>query len=172
MSRAHRFPIASLFLIAAVPLAWLACGGGESKPAESPASESSGSASSDAPADSETPSPAASASSASSAAAADTSAPSPSSDAPAATTPPPPTFGSTDCGKCVDKTCAKQEAACGKNSDCQSTLDSIHGCSGSAASCFDGATAPSSAKPKKLAAAYETCAKKAVASKACKTKCQ
>jgi hypothetical protein len=164
MSRAH-LPIASLVLIVAVPLAWLACGGGESKPPESAASESSSSASSSAPAsDSAAP-----ADSASAAPAADTAsaAPEPAASAP----PPPPNLGSTDCGKCLDKTCAKPAAACGKDSDCQSTLDSIHGCSSGAASCIDGATAPTAAKPKKLAAAYEACAKKAVA-KACKAKCE
>ncbi len=164
MSRAH-LPIASLVLIVAVPLAWLACGGGESKPPESAASESSSSASSAAPAASDSAAPADSAS----AAPAETASAAPE---PAAAAPPPtPNLGSTDCGKCLDKTCAKQEAACGKNTDCQSTLDSIRGCSSGAASCIDGATAPTAAKPKKLAAAYEACAKKAV-TKACKAKCE
>jgi hypothetical protein len=85
--------------------------------------------------------------------------------------PPAPTFGSTDCGQCVDKTCAKPAAACGKNTDCQSTLDSVHSCSSGAATCVASPNLPSAAKPKKLATAYETCAKKAVA-KACKAKCQ
>ncbi len=168
MSRTHRLPLTALILIIAVPLAWLACGGGESKPPESPASESSAAASSEAP-DSEAASAAASASSAP---AADTSsATSPSADAPASSPPPAPSLGSTDCGKCIDKTCSKQEAACGKNTDCQSTLDSIHGCSSGAASCVDSATQPSTAKPKKLATAFEACAKRAAA-KACKAKCQ
>ena len=170
MILARRLPIITLTFIVAAPLAWLACGGGESKPPETPAAESSAAASSEAPEGSDTPRPAASASSAS---AADTAgATSPTSDAPAAATaPPPPSFGSTDCGKCVDKACSKQEAACGKNSDCQATLDAIHGCSSGAATCVSAATPPSTAKPKKLAAAYEACAKKAAA-KACKAKCQ
>jgi hypothetical protein len=50
-------------------------------------------------------------------------------------------------------------------------LDAIHGCSGTAGSCIDGATPPTAAKPKKLAAAYGKCAKKAL-TKACKTQCQ
>jgi hypothetical protein len=135
MSRAH-LPIASLVLIVAVPLAWLACGGGESKPPESAASESSSSGSSASPAASDSAAPA---DSASAAPAADTASAAPE---PAAAAPPPtPNLGSTDCGKCLDKTCTKQEAACSKNSDCQSTLDSIRGCSSGAASCIDGAEA-------------------------------
>jgi hypothetical protein len=165
MSRAHRFPLTALVLVATVPLAWLACGGGESKPAESPATESSAAASSE-PSGSDMPASSASAS----ASTADTSsATSPSAEA-TASTPPPPSFGTTDCGQCVDKTCAKPAAACGKNTDCQSTLDGIHSCS-SGAACVDSATLPSTAKPKKLATAYQTCAKKALA-KACKAKCQ
>ena len=168
MSRAHRFPIASLFLIATVPLAWLACGGGESKPPESPADESSASSSSSAPPASDSASPAESASSASS----DAPAASATAEAPAAA-PPPPSFGSTDCGTCVDKACAKPEAACGKNTDCQAAIDSIHACtSPGAASCISGATAPTDAKPKKLAAAVTGCEKKAIAGKTCKAKCQ
>jgi hypothetical protein len=152
MSRTHRLPITTLAVVAALPLAWLACGGGESKPPETAASESS-SSSSDAPAAE--------------------AAPAASSAEPAAAAPPPsPSLSSTDCGKCIDKTCAKQEAACGKNSDCQSVLDGIHSCSSPAASCLDSATEPTAAKPKKLAGAYEACFKKAVASKACKAKCQ
>jgi hypothetical protein len=50
-------------------------------------------------------------------------------------------------------------------------MDGMHSCSSGAASCIDGATTPSAAKPKKLAAAYEACAKKAIA-KACRAKCQ
>jgi hypothetical protein len=170
MSRAHRFPIASLICIAAVPLAWLACGGGESKPAESPSAESSASASSEAPAASESAAPA---ESASAAPAADSSgSASPSSDSTAAAAPSSPPLGTTDCGRCIDKVCKKQEAACGKNTDCQSTLDSIHGCSSGAASCIDSATPPTAAKPKKLAAAYESCAKKATTGKTCKAKCE
>jgi hypothetical protein len=112
-----------------------------------------------------------SSSAASSASAAETStAAAPTAEATATSAPPPPSLGSTDCGTCIDKTCTKQAAACSKNSDCQTTLDAIHGCSSGAASCIDNATAPSAAKPKKLAAAYEACAKKAVA-KACKPKC-
>jgi hypothetical protein len=164
MSRAHTFPITSLFLIATVPLAWLACGGGESKPAESPSGDTSASASSDAPADSDSSSPAASASPAETATASATA------EATAAA-PPPPTFGSTDCGACIDKTCAKPETTCGKNTDCQAVIDSIHSCTGTASSCIEGATPPTAAKPKKLATGVETCAKKALA-KACKAKCQ
>ena len=163
MNLAPRLPILSLVFCAATPLVWLACGGGEPKPAESPAPDTSASASSEAPADSETPSAAPSASAAEAPAA---------SEAPAAeAAPPPPTLGSTDCGACIDKACAKPEAACGKNTDCQSTLDGIHGCSSGAASCIESATAPTAAKPKKLAAGVEACAKKAL-KKACKAKCQ
>ena len=165
MSRSPHIPIISLLLIAAVPFAWIACGGGETKPPESPASESSAAGSSEAPAASDTPA-------ASSAAPAAEASSAPAPEPPAASPPPAPTLGSTDCGKCIEKSCAKQEAACAKNSDCQSALDSISGCSSGAASCIDGATAPSAAKPKKLAAAYEACAKKAVTAKACKAKCQ
>lgn len=164
----RRFPIAALLLLVAVPPAWLACGGGESKPPESPASESSASASSEAPAASDSAAPAAS----ESAAPADTAEKSPSSESTAAASPPPPSLKSTDCGKCIDKTCSKQEAACSKNSDCQSALDGIHDCTSAAATCVDSATEPSAAKPKKLASAVEACAKKALTSKACKAKCQ
>ena len=45
-------------------------------------------------------------------AAADTSAAAPA-------TPAAPPMSGTDCGKCIEKTCAKQAAACGKNTDCQ-----------------------------------------------------
>ncbi len=169
MSRAHSLPIAILVLTVAAPLAWLACGGG-SKPPDSPADEKTASSSSAEPTGSDTPAPAESAAAASSAEA--PSAPSATSEPTPAPTPPPATFGSTDCGKCIDKTCAKQEAACGKNSDCQAALDSIHGCSQGGAACVDSATAPSVPKAKKLAAAYEACAKKAAAAKACKAKCQ
>lgn len=167
MSRAQLLPITTLVLIVAVPLAWLACGGG-TKPAESPSSETSAAGGSAEPAGSETP-----AASASSAAAAETAAaPSPAPESTAAAAPPPPSFGSTDCGKCIDKTCAKQAAACGKDTDCQSTLDTIHSCSQSGAACVDAASPPSAAKAKKLAAAYEACGKKAATAKACKAKCQ
>ena len=120
MRRVHGYSVATLVLIASVPLAF-ACGGGESKPAESPSGESSASSSSEAPAASDSAAPA---ESASAAPAADTS--TPSSESTAASTPPPPTLESTDCGKCIDKTCAKPEAACGKNTDCQSMLDGVH----------------------------------------------
>jgi hypothetical protein len=167
MNRAHPLPITALVLIVAAPLAWFACGGG-SKPPETPAAESTATASSGEPSGSDT----ANADAASSASAAETPSASPSSETTAAAAPPPPSFGSTDCGKCVDKTCAKQAAACGKNSDCQSALDAIHSCSQGAAACVDAATAPSDAKAKKLATAFETCAKKAAAGKTCKPKCQ
>jgi hypothetical protein len=166
MSR--HLPVTALALLVAVPLPWLACGGGESKPPESPASESSSSSSDESKA-ADTPAPAGSASASS---AADTS--SSKSAAPeetAAAAPPPPSFGSTDCGQCVDKTCAKPAAACGKDTDCTTTLDAIHSCSSGAAACVDGASLPSTAKPKKLAKAYEACVKKAATSKACKAKC-
>ena len=168
MGRARNLSL-SLLLLATGPLLWLACGG---KPAESPADENSGD-------DSGSPSTADSSSSeppaaAGSAASDDTSSAAPaassaSAAAPAAPSVPP--LGGSDCGKCIDKTCAKQAAACGKNSDCQAMIDAIHGCNGAAASCIDGATAPTGAKPKKLAAAYGKCAKKAI-SKACKAQCQ
>jgi hypothetical protein len=172
MSRAHRLPVTALFLAAAMPLAWIACGGGESKPPETAASEDNSDGGSSAPAekadksDKETP-PAASS------AAEDTPPPAASTaEAPAAAAPPPATFGSTDCGACVDKACAKPEATCGKNSDCQTMLDSIHSCTSGGSSCIENASAPSAPKPKKLAGAVTTCAKKAMAGKTCKAKCQ
>jgi hypothetical protein len=167
MRRTHHLPVAALVLIVPLPLAWLACGGGESKPPETAASESSASSESEKPAASD------SAAAADSASAAAEPAPAATSAEPAAASPPPsPSFGSTDCAKCVDKTCGKQEKACGKDTDCQSMLDSIHSCTSGAASCLDSAAEPSSAKPKKLASGYETCAKKALASKTCKKKCE
>jgi len=173
MSRAHPLPITALVLIVAVPLGWFACGGGESKPAESPAEQSaeqsSSAASSAEPAASEAP--AAAASSAAAEAPAASSPPAETTAAAAPAPPPAPSFANTDCGKCIDKTCSKEAAACGKNNDCQATLDTIHACSSSGASCLDSGTAPSAAKPKKLATAYEKCGKKAAA-KACKAKCQ
>lgn len=163
--------LASLLLVTAVPLVWAACGG--SKPPETPADEATNG-------DAAAPEPAASgaaesssAAPASSGASNDTgSAPAAESSAPA--TPPPPAMSDSDCGKCIDKTCAKQAAACGKNSDCQSTLDAFHSCGSDkgAGGCLDAATLPTGAKPKKLATAYETCAKKASTGKACKAKCQ
>ncbi len=169
MPRNHNLPVAALLLIVPLPLAWLACGGGE-KPPETPASESS---SSDSDKDKDKPAASESSAPAESASAAEASPAESASAAPAAASPPPaPSFGSTDCAKCVDKTCAKQEKACGKDTDCQSVLDSIHSCSSGPASCVESATPPTDAKPKKLAAAYETCAKKAVASKTCKKKCE
>jgi cytoskeletal protein RodZ len=168
MKRAHSLSVITVALVVAAPLAWLACGGGETKPPETAAGESSASASSEAPAASDSAAPAESAS----AAAADTSSASPSSDSTAAAPPPSPSFGSTDCGKCIDKACAKPEVACGKNTDCQAILDGIHSCSSGAAACLDSATPASAAKPKKLASAVETCAKKAITAKACKAKCQ
>jgi hypothetical protein len=165
MSR--HLPATVLALVVAVPLPWLACGGGESKPPESPASENSAAASAEESPASE-PAPAASASSSS---ASDTSASKSAPEETATAAPPPPSFGSTDCGQCVDKTCAKPAAACGKNTDCTATVDAIHSCSSGAAACVDGATLPTAAKPKKLAKAYEACVKKAATSKACKAKC-
>src|SRR5579862_6238925 len=133
MIPARPLPLASLLLLVAVPLAWLACGGGGTKPPEAPAGESSASATSEAPASSDSAGSAASSASASEKS--DTpAAASPSSDGTASTPPSAPSFGSTDCGKCVDKTCAKQETACGKITDCEAVLESIHGCSATAAS--------------------------------------
>jgi hypothetical protein len=167
MSRVHNLSLTSLFLVVVVPIAWVACGG--SKPPATPADDKSSNADGgeSAPADSSSAAPASSSASDSSGSAA------PAASATAAAPPPAPPFGGTDCGKCIDKTCAKQEAACGKNTDCQSTIDGIHSCGSDtgAASCISNANQPSSAKPKKLATAFETCATKAVA-KACKAKCQ
>lgn len=169
MSRAHRLPVTALFLAASLPFAWLACGGGEAKPPETAASEDNSDGGSSTPATKES----AAAPEASSSAAEETPPPAASStEAPAPAAPPPATFGSTDCGSCVDKACAKPEAACGKNSDCQTMLDSIHSCTSGGAGCIDNASAPSGAKPKKLAGAVTTCAKKAIAGKTCKAKCQ
>jgi hypothetical protein len=170
MCRTHRLSISALVLVVSGPLAWLACGG-ESKPAESPGSESTPSASSEGSTASKKAAPAESASSAPETETA--SAPAASSAPAAAPAPPPtPSLGSTDCGRCIDKTCTKQGKACGKDGDCQSMMDGMHSCSSGAASCVDGAMMPSAAKPKKLAAAYEACVKKAIAAKACKAKCQ
>jgi hypothetical protein len=158
MIRAKLLPLTTLVLLVSVPLAWLACGGG-SKPAESPASDTASTGSSTEPAASDS---AASAASASASSAADTPAPA-STPEPAASSPPPtPSFDKTDCGKCVDKSCAKQAAACGKDNDCQVMLDSVHACTSGGAGCVDSASAPTAAKPKKLATAFETCGKKAV----------
>lgn len=170
MGRARNLTL-SLILLATGPAFWLACGGG--KPAESPADENSGDDSgSAAPADSSSELPASAGSSTAAGGGDDTSsAPAASSASAAAAPPSTPPLGGSDCGKCIDKTCAKPAAACGKNSDCQAMIDAIHGCNGAAASCIDGATAPTGAKPKKLAAAYGKCAKKAI-SKACKPQCQ
>jgi len=169
MSRAYRLSAATFGLLVSVPFAWIACGGG-SKPPETPsdekAAESAEAAGDAAPAASESAEPAA----------ASASAPAPAStpSATAAASPPPaPPLGSTDCGRCIEKTCAKPSAACGKNADCQATLESIHECSSNKApaACIDSAAPPTAAKPKKLATAYEGCAKKAIA-KTCKAKCQ
>lgn len=167
MSR-RNLSLASLFLVAAVPLAWVACGG--SKPPETPADESANNADAAEPAASAAPADS-SAAPASSAASDDSSKAAPADTTPA--TPPPPAMSDSDCGKCIDKTCSKQAAACGKNADCQATLDSFHSCGSDkgASACVDAATLPSKAKPKKLASAYETCAKKA-ATKACKAQCK
>jgi len=163
----------SLLLLATGPFAGalgLACGGG--KPPETPADESSSGDDSGAaaPADStgsDTP-----AAASSGAASDDTSSAAPAASSAAAAAPPAaPPLGGSDCGKCIDKTCAKPAAACGKNTDCQAVIDAIHGCNGAAGSCIDGATPPTAKKPKALATAYGKCAKKAV-SKACKSQCQ
>jgi hypothetical protein len=164
MSSIKTISLSSLVLAVVVPLAWVACGGG--KPPETPSDEKG---------DGEAPSAEASSPASSASATAESSASAaPSASAVASAAPPAaPPLGDSDCGKCIDKTCAKQVTACGKNSDCQSTLDGIHSCGSDtgAASCLSGATLPTGAKPKKLANSYETCAKKAVA-KACKAKCQ
>ena len=161
MSRTRHISFASLLLLAAGPFAWAACGG--SKPPETAADESanSGDASSS---DSSSPS--------------DSSAPAASSDTPApadtpATPPPPPPISGTDCGQCIDKACGKQETACGKNPDCQSTMDGFHSCGSDkgAAACADAAAVPPKGKGKKLAASFQTCAKKA-ATKTCKAQCK
>lgn len=168
-SRSH-LSVASLVLLFAVPLSWVACGGG--KPAENPENASGD----DAAAASSTESTGTEAPASSGAAPADSAAAAaPSDTAPAAAAPPPaPALSTTDCGKCVEKACTKQAAACGKNNDCQSTLDAFHNCGSDkgAQSCLDSASLPTAAKPKKLAAAYETCAKKAITSKACKASCK
>ena len=115
MFRAQRF---LLVLVVSFSLTRLACGG-ESKPAETPAlREYRGgelrkvdrvryggprrmSASSAPEADPSSPAAA-------------------SAFLPAPAPPPAPSLGSTDCGgQCIDKTCAKQAAACGKNGDCR-----------------------------------------------------
>jgi hypothetical protein len=165
MSRSH-LSVASLALLLAAPFAWVACGGGGEKPPETAADEAASSkpASSDAPAagSADMPAPAAS----------DT--PAPAAAATADSKPPPaPGLGDTDCGKCIDKACTKPAAACGKNNDCQSAIDSVHSCGSDkgASACLDAASLPSAAKPKKLAAAYQACAKKTLA-KACKASCK
>jgi hypothetical protein len=170
MTRAHSLSLTTLVLCAALPFAWLACGGSKPPP-ETPADETASSASpaSSSAGDDST----GSAASASSGAAADNSSPPAADTSTAAAPPAAPPLGGTDCGRCIDKTCKAPAAACGKNSDCQSTLDGFHGCGSDkgAAACLDSATPPTAAKPKKLATAYGNCAKKAIA-KACKTKCQ
>ena len=160
----------TLLLLATAPLTWLACGG---KPPETPADESSSGDDSGTPSTADSSASTDLPASAGSAAASDTSSAAPaasSASAPAAP-PPSPTLGDSDCGKCIDKTCAKPAAACGKNTDCQAVIDAIHGCNGNAGACIDGATQPTAKKPKALAAGYSKCAKKA-AGKACKAQCQ
>jgi hypothetical protein len=171
--------LGSLVLLAAMPLAWLACGGG--KPPESPADESSensggSESSSAAPSDSSAP---AGSSAGGGDMAPDNSgggaaAASSGESAAAASPPPAPAFGDSDCGKCVDKTCAKPLAACGKNPDCQSVVDAIHSCGSDkgASACIGSGSTPTGAKPKKLLGAYAKCASKAASSKACKASCQ
>jgi hypothetical protein len=169
MSRVHSISLSALVLAVAVPFAWLACGGG--KPPETPADESSNADGGDTTAT--TDKGASSASPASSSAGDDSSSSAaPAASATAAAPPPPPALSDTDCGKCIDKTCAKAEAACGKNTDCQSMLDGVHACTTAAGGCISNASLPSAGKPKKLAAGFAACAKKAVSGKACKAKCQ
>ncbi|HEX8791441.1 MAG TPA: hypothetical protein VF765_10865 [Polyangiaceae bacterium] len=167
--------LGSLVLLAAMPLAWLACGGG--KPPETPADESSSDNSSSESSSAAASDSSAPASSAAGDMAADNSgsAPAASAEAPAAAPPPAaPAFGDSDCGKCVDKTCAKPLAACGKNTDCQSVVDAIHSCGSDkgASACIGSGTTPTGAKPKKLLGAYTKCAAKATSGKACKASCQ
>jgi hypothetical protein len=160
----------SFLLLATGPLTWLACGGG--KPPETPADESASSGD-----DGGASAPASSAAAdmpatSDSSSATDTSAaPAASSAAPAAP-PPAPAFGDSDCGKCVDKACAKPAGACGKNTDCQSMIDGVHSCSGTGGTCVGGANLPSAKKPKALGTAWQKCANKALTSKACKASCQ
>ncbi|HSY22764.1 MAG TPA: hypothetical protein VK841_11645 [Polyangiaceae bacterium] len=171
MSIARYFrSVSFLVLCSSLPAVWLACGGG-SKPPETPADESS---SSSAGSESDGSAPSSAAADSASAAPAAEKPEKPEATATAEASPPPaPTFGSTDCSACIDKVCAKAETACGKNTDCQAAIDSIHACtSPGAASCISGATAPTDAKPKKLAAAVTGCEKKAIAGKTCKAKCQ
>lgn len=169
MSRSH-LSVASLALLFAVPMSWVACGGG--KPAENPENASGD----DAAAASSTESTGTEAPASSAASTEKTEEkPAATEEKPAASAPPPaPALSTTDCGKCIEKACTKQAAACGKNNDCQSTLDAFHNCGSDkgAQSCLDSASLPTAAKPKKLAAAYETCAKKAITSKACKASCK
>jgi hypothetical protein len=167
MSSIKRVSLSTLVLAVVVPLAWVACGGG--KPPETPSDEKANADGGEASA-----AESASAAPATSAAPDNSSAAAPPPSATASASPPAaPPLGDSDCGKCIDKTCAKQVTACGKSTDCQSTLDGIHSCGSDtgATSCIGAANQPTGAKPKKLATAYETCAKKAVA-KACKAKCQ
>jgi len=171
--------LGSLVLLAAMPLAWLACGGG--KPPESPADESSdnsGGSESSSAAPSDSSAPAGSAAGGGDMAPDNSgggAAPASSGESAAAASPPPaPAFGDSDCGKCVDKTCAKPLAACGKNPDCQSVVDAIHSCGSDkgASACIGSGSTPTGAKPKKLLGAYAKCASKAATSKACKASCQ
>lgn len=168
MNSANRISLAALALLVAAPLASFACGGG-SKPPETPAEESAGDGGA-APATSEATG-AESGAPAESAAPAESSAPAETAAAPAP--PPPPPISETECGKCIDKTCAKPAATCGKNKDCAAMVDAFHSCGSDkgASACLGQATPPTAAKPKKLAASYSACVKKAVA-KACKAKCQ
>jgi hypothetical protein len=157
---------AGLALILAVPFAWLACGGG--KPPETPADEANaegGAAPAASSAEATNEAPAASTAEAPAPAPTPAAAPAP---------PPPPAMSDTDCGKCIDKTCAKPAATCGKNTDCQAMIDSFRSCGSDkgAASCLGSASMPSAGKPKKLAGAYAACAKKALTSKACKASCK
>jgi hypothetical protein len=152
-----------LVALVVVPFGWLACGG-KTPPADEPGAEgASASAGGE-----ETP-PASAASADMPPAATDTAPPAASSAPPA--TPPTPAFSDTDCGKCVATACAKQEKACNKDTGCKSALDGMHSCTGTLATCVDGATPPSDKGPKKLATAYVTCADKSV-KKTCKAQCK
>jgi hypothetical protein len=166
-------PTALLLSFAALPMTWIACGG-KTPPPENPSDESSSASPSGSGGDTtassaDIPAGNTDTSSSSSSGSSDSSSASAAPAAPAA--PPAPAMSDTDCGKCVDKTCAKQATACGKDASCKSMLDGFHSCTGALQSCLDGATPPTDAKPKKLGAAFAKCAETA-GKKTCKAKCQ
>ncbi len=174
--RSHtKLSLGSLVLLTTLPLAGLACG--EKKPPETPSDQTGGddsgssststpSGSSSADMSSDNTGGGGGSSGGGSAATASASAPPP--------PPPAPAFGDSPCGQCVEKTCAKQLAACAKDNDCKSMSDAIHSCGSDkgASSCLGSGAPPTAAKPKKLADAYSKCATKATTSKTCKASCQ